>query len=550
MNLSIILKKAVPLAIVAMLAGNITTGFGQEAPTNTPREPFHNQLFYNRFLINPTFSLVRENKSYLNVLLRNESAAFQDNRQNYFLGFSNKLDANTALGLGVYGQWSGVMQEFGFHANYATAVKLGEKSALSFGANVNYRSQGLDKNRIVINQEDPTLDEIEKINTVSVEPGFNLSLGRWDVGMFFSNLVRYDQTNDMLETNFGLEHLRPQLQYTHTLENASGIFENARLMPMIQAGQDVNNEWSLTGSFLLDLPKMGWLQASYDERYGLSSGLGFNLNQRLSLGYLMEKSLTDEGVNLGWNHELSLAYSMNDELRDTGINVQLAEKDTDARIDEIVSNYEQQLHDLKNQVTMSTVSYDEGSMAYQNRMLIDELILRQDSLEAVRNKLFEQRFEHMVRLLRNEVKGSDTETTPQSGHKYNSVPTALASTTTVKKQKNREERFKEFNAIPIRSKNRSEAIGVNSGFYLIANVFKSKSNARSFVGDLTAKGLEARQFYNKENGLHYVYLADFNTKDDADIAIVSNLDGMYQEDKWIMQVYDGMQTAQVSYDME
>ncbi|MEM8927584.1 MAG: PorP/SprF family type IX secretion system membrane protein, partial [Bacteroidota bacterium] len=507
-------------------------------------------LFFNRFLINPTFSLVRENKSYLNVLLRNQYAGFEDNNQNYFLGFSNKLDENTALGLGIYGQWSGVIQEFGFHANYATAVQLGEKSALSFGANVNYRSQGLDRNRIIVNEEDPVLNEVEKVNSLGIEPGLNLSLGKWDFGMYFTNLVRYNQTTEELATNFGLEHVRSQVQFTHTFKRAVGILEDARLIPLVQLGQDLNQEWSMTGSLLMDVPKLGWLQASYDQRYGVSSGLGFNLNKRLSLGYLMEKSPTEQGENLGWNHELSLAYTMNDELRGTGINVQLASNEEDARIDEIVSNYEQQLDDLKEKISAAPVAFDEASLAHQNRMLIDELILRQDSMEQLRNQMFERRFERMVRLLRKEMKGGDEHNNARSRAQFGSVQTAIAAAQQEKTPKNRKERFKDFNEIPIKAKNRSEAIGVNSGFYLIANVFKNKSNLKSFMQDLSKKGLEARQFYNKENGLHYVYLADFNSKDDADVAIVSDLGGSYKEDKWIMEVYNTAQTADISFEME
>ena len=525
---------------------------GQEqAPQNT-RDPFHNQLFFNRFLINPTFSLVRENKSYLNVLLRNQYAGFEDNNQNYFLGFSNKLDENTALGLGIYGQWSGVIQEFGFHANYATAVQLGEKSALSFGANVNYRSQGLDRNRVVVNQEDPILDEVEKINSLSIEPGLNLSLGKWDFGMYFTDMVRYNQTNEELVTNLGLDHLRSQVQYTHTFKRASGILEDARFIPLVQVGKDFNREWSMTGSLLMDLPKLGWLQASYDQRYGVSSGLGFNLNKRLSLGYLMEKSLTDQGENLGWNHELSLAYTMNDELRGTGINVQLASNEEDERVDEIVRNYEQQLADLRQKVnnTPAPTAFDDASLAFQNRMLIDELILRQDSIDQLRDQMFERRFERMVRLLRREMKDNNGESQPHSRSQFGNVQTAIAAAQKEQTPKNRKERFKDFNEIPIRAKNRSDAIGVNSGFYLIANVFKNKSNLKSFMQDLSKKGLEARQFYNKENGLHYVYLADFNTKDDADVAIVSDLGGSYKEEKWIMEVYNTAQTADVTFDME
>ena len=139
------------------------SAYGQEAPTEFQvKSPFHNQLFFNRFLINPTFSLVRENKSYLNILHRNQYASFEDNIQNYYLGFSNKMNERTALGIGLYGQWEGVMQEFGFNANYATSVRLGTNTRLAFGTNVTYISQGLDRNRIVTPENDPTLMEAGK----------------------------------------------------------------------------------------------------------------------------------------------------------------------------------------------------------------------------------------------------------------------------------------------------------------------------------------------------------------------------------------------------
>ena len=124
--------------------------YGQEATTEiNSNSTYHNQLFFNRFLINPTFSLVRETKSYINVLHRNQYATFEDNDQNYFLGFSNRLNDHTALGISVYSQWSGVVQEFGFNANYATSVKLGDKSKLTFGTNLTYYTEGLDQNRVI-----------------------------------------------------------------------------------------------------------------------------------------------------------------------------------------------------------------------------------------------------------------------------------------------------------------------------------------------------------------------------------------------------------------
>ena len=344
------------------------------------KSPFHNQLFFNRFLINPTFSLVRENKSYLNIMHRNQYATFEDNIQNYYLGFSNKMNERTALGIGVYGQWEGVVQEFGFNANYATSVSLGEKTKLAFGTNLTYISQGLDRNRIVAPEEDPLLQESSKQNQIAIQPGMALTVGSFDVGLYATNLIRYNQTTNELLTGFSTDNLRGSLQYTHYLSATSGFFEGGRIMPMVQVGQDGMDRIAYIGSLLLDLPEYGWLQTTFDPTYGLSMGLGVNLSQRLSMGYLMEKDLSESGGNLGWNHEISLAYSIRDDKN--GGHEGLVETSTDKRIDDIVRNYEEQILELREQAGGEHATA--ATLAWENRMILDELIWRQDSIENAR----------------------------------------------------------------------------------------------------------------------------------------------------------------------
>ena len=50
-----------------------------EAPVATIEIPAQNLLKFNRFLINPTFSTVNEDKSYLNFFHRNQWAAYENN---------------------------------------------------------------------------------------------------------------------------------------------------------------------------------------------------------------------------------------------------------------------------------------------------------------------------------------------------------------------------------------------------------------------------------------------------------------------------------------
>src|SRR5690606_5971120 len=99
------------------------------------------------------------------------------------------------------------------------------------------------------------------------------------------------------------------LQYTHQFENGVGIMEKARLMPLARVRKVGEENLVLGGNLIMDLPKLGWIHAGYDDFYGASAGLGFNLNKNLSLGYTVEKGLTNNFENFGVSHEISLAYS-------------------------------------------------------------------------------------------------------------------------------------------------------------------------------------------------------------------------------------------------
>ncbi|WP_299536861.1 PorP/SprF family type IX secretion system membrane protein [Ulvibacterium sp.] len=569
-----------------VLVSNMAHGQEEES-TLSSSSTYHNQLFFNRFLINPTFSLVRENKSYINLLHRNQYATFEDNSQNYFLGFSNKLNENTALGISAYTQWLGVVQEFGFNANYATSVRLSPNSRLSFGTNITYFNKGLDQNRVVTTESDERINESRKESNLAIQPGITLSLGRFDFGLYATDMLRYNQTTNSFLTSLNDKSLKASLQYTHSFEATRGLFEEARLMPLVQLGKNPDGSLAYVGSVLLDLPNYGWLQTNYDNTYGLAMGFGVNLNKKMSLGYLVEKDITTQDTDLGWNHEVSLAYTFQDRTTSLG---GLVDASQDQKIDGIVRNYEEQIlqlieenkklaqrdkRELTDQVSKKnkkvkkdrTVTADEeedyaGSLAYENRLILDELILRQDSIEAARTAAFEKRFETMVRLLRNDVKNSIKSLSPEPN---SPVHTQLASATKTgteikKKLKNKEEvnpvkktltrdyndplavlentKRKDYEELPIKRLDQSNIVGVKSGYYVIANVYKNKKYLNAFMKRLKDQGLDARHFYNKENGLHYVYLADFNFKDEARTAFVSDLDGKYQDEKWIMEVAD------------
>jgi type IX secretion system PorP/SprF family membrane protein len=545
-------------------------GAQEENPFVAYDVPAQNLLKFNRFLINPTFSTVREDKSYVNLLHRNQSVSFNDNNQTYFLSYSGRIDDRSGLGLSLYTQREGIISNYGVLANYAYGIKLSDKSNFTFGANVSYYNSGFDRNRSNPIEEDPLLNGFQDSSLLSVQPGFNISYGKFDFGLFAENLFDYNMKSSQSVTQFNEKTFSGHLQYTHQFNNQSGIMESSRLMPMARVRKVGENEVVLGGSLILDLPKLGWVQAGYDDFYGAAAGIGFNLNKRLSLGYTMEKGLSNNFDNFGVTHEISFAYSFTPNLTEDRVMLEdqeeeeLASLEEEINIDEAVTSKDDEIEKLKMALA-------------ENNEILAELMFRQDSLEENRKTDLEKRFEMVMRMVRNETQGKrpDLEEKAKSMYFLNN-DNVLAENSKIgvsTEQPSVRDDFKRIitysetkntNGINPRERVRDEVVsrkaivedeftqvtkqnniksrrfqdldGVADGYYVVANVYKGEHYLNKFVVDLNTKGLEADYFTNKNNGLKYVYLKRFDTWQEAVAAYKSNVDGTYAGDKWIMNV--------------
>lgn len=388
------LTKRVYLLLFFCFLGLVRNHAQEDNPFVAYDVPAQNLLKYNRFLINPTFSTVREDKSYMNLLHRNQSVQFDDNNQNYFLSYSGRVSDRTGLGLSLYTQRLGALSNYGVLANYAYGVKLNDNSNFTFGANLSYYNSGFDEGRANTVDLDPFLAGFQDQNLLSFQPGFNLSFGKFDIGAFAENLFDYNLKTSSSLTDFRDKTFSGHLQYTHQFQNSSGITEGGRLMPLARARKIGQEQLTLGGSLILDLPKLGWLQAGYDSFYGAAAGIGFNLNRRLSLGYTMEKGLSSNFDNFGVTHEISFAYSftptltedrvlLEDSLEDLVLNDSIPQN-------RLASNEE--LEELKRKLA-------------ENNAVIEELMFRQDSLESSRQSDLERRFQMVMRMVRSETNG-------------------------------------------------------------------------------------------------------------------------------------------------
>ena len=536
----------------------------EELPFIAYEVPSQNLLKFNRFLINPTFSTVREDKSYVNLLHRNQSVSFDDNAQLYFLSYSGRVNDRTGLGLSLYTQRSGILSNYGVLANYAYGIKLNDKSNFTFGANLSYYSSGIDESRANPIEIDPFLSDFEDSSFLSFQPGFNISYGQFDFGVFAQNLFDYNLKTNETVTEFKDKTYSSHFQYTHMFENMDGLMEGGRLMPLAQARVVGSEDLELGGSLILDLPKIGWLQGGYDSFYGVSAGIGFNLNRRVSIGYTMEKGLSNTFDNLGLTHEINFAYSFTPNLTEDRVMLEdgeelLAnnEEEPEEITDEAIAAKDKEIEDLKQRLA-------------ENDAILAELIFRQDSLESNRERDLEKRFEMVMRMVRSETRGErpDLEEKAKKMYFINNDQTAIAENITEpdlrEDRPNRQNLFEnstpkinkpkqQYNKIA-RDRTDADAFtravkekkvdgqkfrdlkGVQDGYYVVANVYKGGYYMDKFMNTLNDKGLDADYIDNPKNGLKYVYIDRFDTWQEALAAYKSKFGGAYEGELWIMNV--------------
>ena len=534
--------------------------------------PAQNLLKFNRFLINPTFSTVREDKSYINLLHRNQAVSFDDNNQSYFLSYSGRIGDRSGLGLSLYTQREGTLSNYGVLANYAYGIKLSDKSNFTFGANLSYYNSGFDESRANPVEDDPFLSGFQDSSLLTFQPGFNISYNAFDFGMYAENLIDYNLKTSESITSFKEKTFSGHLQYTHQFENTSGIFEQGRLMPLARVRKVGEDDLVLGGNLILDLPKIGWVQGGYDSFYGASAGIGFNLNKRLSIGYTMEKGLTDTFDNFGITHEISFAYSFTPNLTEDRVMLE------DGYQESLVHNEEE----APEAITMTEKDKEITELRRrlaENDAILAELMFRQDSMEQNRQQDLEKRFEMVMRMVRQETGGQrpDVEEKARKLYFMNNEKDALALQEEKEKQAeavapvavtpkisqpeaDRRDAAVAIQESPTRTQEAARDItllekpvsadvatavkhrkfrdlqDVADGYYVVANVYKGSHYMNRFMDELQARGIEASFIENPGNGLKYVYLKRFDSWDGAEEAVRSGLGGDYQGSLWVMDV--------------
>lgn len=494
------MKTTVKIIILTLLCSLPT--YGQEmSPFATYDIPTHNLLKFNRFLINPTFSTVREVKSYFNMQHRNQSISFEDNYRAYFLSYSGRISDRSGIGIGVFNQREGLLDNYGLLGNFAYGIRLSPNSNFTFGSNVIYYNSGVNQNRANTIVADPTFLELNTTSFFSFQPGFNISYKNVDVGLLAENLFDYNLKSKESVTTSEEKIYTAHLQYTKKINNSSWLLDDGRVLSLVKARRFGDGNLIVGGNIIFDLPNAGWLQLGYDDFYGASAGVGFNLKKRVSIGYTVEKGLSPNFENFGINHEISLAYSFTPRLTERMVQRRPKKKKLKPQKDALANNNnsklskeaQEELERLKQQID-------------QNDKILNQLLKDIENAKSLTKNQISRKFDSIATVARTNKLETKQETKPKPAEKKNAF----------------------FNTLNIPN--------VTNGFYLITNVFKSDKYVQRFMDKLKDQGHNPEFFQNNLNGFTYVYLKHYTNIEEASDAFQTNLNGKFEGDMFIIRV--------------
>ncbi|MEO7283657.1 MAG: PorP/SprF family type IX secretion system membrane protein [Gelidibacter sp.] len=267
--------------------------------------PVRTSLTFNRYIVNPTFSFVREQNKYISAFNKREWVQFDDAPQTYLLGYSGRFAENIGAGLGLFQQDYGVLTTFGGILNFAYNAQLTRDNNLTFGVNLGVYKSGLNTGKVITNFADPSLNNIPSHLLLTANPGINYGTLFMDFGVSINNLVLYNVQSSELIQGDPRQSIQAHVMYTGYM-NGRGFFNDAKFSGLVRSefGKEMT---TISGIAMITSPKGIWAQVGFNSLYGGSAGLGLNLTEQIAIEYNFEKAMGDM-TNFGSSHDITLAY--------------------------------------------------------------------------------------------------------------------------------------------------------------------------------------------------------------------------------------------------
>lgn len=506
---------------------------------------------YNGSIVNPAYSLDRNNPSSIAFWSRWQWQTYDGDPTSLFLNYTARLNDVSAAGIGFFQHNTGIFLNTGANLNYAYNIALGEDIFLGVGLNVFAFQQKLADDRFFV--PNPIQTSAENDFILQMAPGINLSIDRFNIGLTSENMFDYNFTTNERNTSPDDRMFQALVSYDFPVSVLSSD-DSSVFRPMLyyKTIPGLDNQ---IGLITLLTTNKYWAQAGYNSFYGFSGGIGGRFFKRLSFGALVEVGTSSDLKGQDPTFELVTSYK-------------LGKQQTPAEeLEEQLIAEEKNKEELPGQQEEVEVASTELTKA--EKLALKRESKKQERLALIESKRLKDSIQNASRQSDLAVKQSKRDIKRKRDSLENAkAEQALAEAKALQQQRQKDSiaavMKREAEAVALAQQRRQDSIAeskalamrnevvevkagekyeevtkegaLEPGYYLIANVFGTKKYLDAFLADMKKRGINAKSFFREKNKYNYVYLAKFDFIKDARQARDSKLNGKYTDKIWIFRV--------------
>ena len=270
-------------ALLFLIAQNLAmVAYGQLNQQNL----IYNNYFLNPYLYNPS---IISTSGYTELALnyRQQWSGFAGGLKTSTLNLQIPLNYKVAVGVNLYNDQAGVLQTNTGLLSFAYQVYLGqnlnEPHKLSFGLSAGVTNSSVSRTNIPSGISDPTL---VTSNLSNIDGQFGLGYQFHNFKLGFS-LPRLFKSQVVAEGSYKVAGLDPMRSTISIVSYNFHLSPRISFEPIAMYRTELNLHW-FEGLGVIKIDNIAWIGGSYRQDYGPAAFLGFNIKDKLKVGYAYE----------------------------------------------------------------------------------------------------------------------------------------------------------------------------------------------------------------------------------------------------------------------
>lgn len=488
--------------------------------------PLYSNYFFTPYVYNPSQSGT-DGTTELTILHRRQWTDVQGSPETSALAINGSLNEQK-IGWSVYAfsDVTDIISRNGIYGNYAYRLKLADNTTLSFGLGAGYINNTIDQSAIRSKDSEAIISvTTDNRGNFDLNSGVNLEIADFTLGVAIPQIlnpsIEYTE-NTTQPVNYSLiRHYVVNASYDFRFKGKDNVLTP---LMMLKAAKNVPIQFDL--GLLFNLKDYGYVGAMFRSDYAVTSNIGLNLTEELTLGYAYDFSINTFASNLGTSHEFMLTYRFGSDKKTERLENQIkklkqtqrkqkteVEKTVDEKLDEFKDEYKRE---LKKEFEEAVSEAKENASQNNSNDQQGNNNNRSNNRNNNDRKGGDQN-DNGNQQQQNGNNNSDDNGNNNSNDNGNN------------NDGNQDDGSNDYNP----SNQASNVQPGSNGYYVVAGVFSSQPNAQKLINRLGSQGVTARYFQDKSNYYYYVYLLKFDSYQQAEGAKGSSLNGSYSGDLWI-----------------